>query len=179
MTPAIADEILNCFSHRNKSLDDRLKFTKVKKAMQKLVFCFLIKNIPTTAQKWWLKVVNSGWQHLNLHSTFDYSTLQPVSHMPGSYKALKSLKMEDICNSSSKYRIFKEVFRMGTGKKELASKRKPKPPVKLVSCRIHTNCQQEREQEMWKLQLLKHTSFTDSTLLQKRLSNRCFTRFSL
>jgi len=44
---------------------------------------------------------------------------------------------------------------MGTGIKEITSKRKRRPPTRLrsrspASSRIHMNCQQEREQEMWK-----------------------------
>lgn len=42
---------------------------------------FLIKKKPTPAQKWWLKVVNSGWQHINLYSTFDCIREQPASQV--------------------------------------------------------------------------------------------------
>lgn len=71
---------------------------------------------------------------------------------------------------------------MGIGRKEIASKRKLKPPVKLIlhgptSSRIHTNCQQEREKEMWKRQLL--SIFPSQTPLfcgrWEKFSNRRFT----
>lgn len=59
--------------------------------MQKSFFSF-IKKKPRTAQKWQLKVVNSGWQHINLHNTFDCIRVQPASQVSDSCKTLKSPK---------------------------------------------------------------------------------------
>lgn len=50
-TSYCTDEILNCFSHHNRSLDDRLKFTKVKAAMQKLYFLFFNQDHTNNSTK--------------------------------------------------------------------------------------------------------------------------------
>lgn len=89
MASAPENEILQRCCHHNRRPNNSLKFIKVNTVQKSFYF---IKNTPTTAQKWWLKVVNSGWQHINLHSTFDCIRVQPASQVSGSHKTLKSHK---------------------------------------------------------------------------------------